>query len=119
MNDLRRSWDDGDYHDGDICRWVRPTTPISGARRSRDHSHLLLRRLLFSFGGPDRTSVAPIGLGRYHRVGNELSAVAQLLVDTFLAISIDLTLVIKTFDVAFLMVRQLVTCFLVLALVST
>ena len=70
---------------------MRPTTPASGARRSSGRSHLLLRRLLFSLGGPDDTSVAPIGLGRDRRLGNELSAVA--LVDACLTISIDLTLV--------------------------
>ena len=53
---------------------------------------MLLRRLLFSFGGPDRTSVAPIGLGRDHRFGNELPTVA--LVDACLTISIDLALVV-------------------------
>ena len=92
MSVIRRSWDDGNCHDGDRYRWSRPTTPASGTRRSRDRSHLLMRRLLFSFGGPDRTSVAPIGLGRGHRLGNELPAVA--LVDTCLVIIIDLSLVV-------------------------
>ena len=48
--------------------------------------------MLFSLRGPCRTSVAPIGLGRGHRLGNELPTVA--LVDACLAINIHLTLVV-------------------------
>ena len=51
-----------------------------------------MRRLLFRFDGPVGTSVAPIGLGRVHRLGNELPAVA--LVDSCLVIRIDLALVV-------------------------
>ena len=47
-----------------------------------------------SLGGPDGTSVVPIGLGSGHRFGNELTAVA--LVDSCLAIGIDLTLIYDT-----------------------
>ena len=88
MNVIRRSWDDGSCHDGDSCWWTRPTTPASGAWRSSGHSHLLLRRHFRR----DDTSVAPIGLGRDRRLGNELPAVA--LVDTCLTINIDLSLVV-------------------------
>ncbi len=48
--------------------------------------------MLFSFGGPGRTTVAPIGLGRDHRLGNELPTVALL--DACLTISIDLAFVV-------------------------
>ena len=92
MSALRRSWDDDGCHDGDSCWWVRPTTSSNGTRRSRGRSHLLVRHLLFRFSGPDRTTVTSIGLGRDHRLGNELSAVA--LVDSCLVIGIDLSLLV-------------------------
>ncbi len=51
-----------------------------------------MRRLCFSLGGPDGTSVTTIGLGRGRRLANEMSVVA--LVDACLTVSIDLTLVV-------------------------
>ncbi len=92
MSTLRRSWDDDSCHNGDSCWWARPTTSASGARRSSGRNPLLMRHLLFSLGGPDGTSVAPIGLGCDHRLGNELPVVA--LVDACLVINIDLALVV-------------------------
>ena len=92
MSTLRRSWDDGSCPNGDSCWWASPTTSNRETRRNSDRSHLLMRHLLFSLGGPGGTSVAPVGLGRDHRLGNELPAVE--LVDVCLTISIDLALLV-------------------------
>ena len=67
-----------------------PHPPV--ARRSSGRSHLLMRHLLFLLVGPTDTSFSPVGLGRVHRLRNELSAVA--LVDACLTVRIDLSFVV-------------------------
>jgi hypothetical protein len=52
LSALRRSWEDGNCHDGGNCRWARPTTISAtrlGTRRSRDR-HLFRSVLSFGFG---------------------------------------------------------------------
>jgi hypothetical protein len=91
---LRRSWDCGNFHDGDSCGWSMPTISASTLRAggSRGRSHLLLMHLLFGLGSPDSAAFTPVGLVRHSRLGNELSAIA--LVDTCFTVGVDLALVV-------------------------
>jgi hypothetical protein len=52
LSAVRRSWEDGNCHNGGSCGWARPTTISAtrlGARRSKDR-HLLWSVLSFGFG---------------------------------------------------------------------
>ena len=53
---------------------------------------MLMRHVLFGLGSPDNAALTPVGLGRSHRLGDELTAIA--FVDDCFAVSVDLTLVV-------------------------
>jgi hypothetical protein len=92
---LRRSWEDDNCPDGGSCRWVLSRTtsaPCMRPRVSSDHSHLLVRRLLFWIDIPGSTAFAPFSRRRRDRLGNELLGIA--LVAACFAERIDLTLVV-------------------------
>ena len=52
----------------------------------------MLRHVLLGLVSPDSAALAPVGLGRSRRRGDELSAIA--LVDACFTVSVDLALVV-------------------------
>jgi hypothetical protein len=94
VSTLRRSWEGDNCPDECSCRWALSRTtsaPCMRARVSRDHNHLLLRRLLFGLSSPGSTAFASFSRGRSDRLRNELLGIA--LVSVCFSERIDLTLV--------------------------